>query len=403
MKLKKLFTICAAMLCITSALQLSVSAENDIVSVMVDNSPVEFEDQTPVIIEGHTLVPIRAVFEKAGATVNWDQETQTATISKDKYVVTIKYGDSFMYKNGVAVALEQPADVINNRTMIPVRAIAEAMDFAVTWDGHHSLILVATDGKPYRAYAFRKAGFKTLEDAAEFYSNGEALERIDLDGDGTPESIEFTSSQDLFSNPTPVLKINGIDYTAGLGSMTSVYSMAVVDVDSGDGKKDIVVSENGDTLTARFYRYENGILKVMAKDNVPSAIPYASKLLLSGTGFIISDLTGVCFTDIMVTGCIYKVEADGAVSLYRMSGIDAIFGRNLYNKYDDNMLYNIIYTKSYQSGTYKDMTDVGVINAADISEFKLIDGYRDDEEPKYIELYIELPNGEKAVITPYKS
>ena len=86
-----------------------------------------------------------------------------------------------------------------------------------------------------------------------------------------------------------------------------------------------------------------------------------------------------------------------------MSGIDAIFGRNLYNKYDDNMLYNIIYTKSYQSGTYKDMTDVGVINAADISEFKLIDGYRDDEEPKYIELYIELPNGEKAVITPYKS
>ena len=235
MKLKKLFTAMAVTCCAFALTGVIANAENDVVSVTVDNVAVEF-DQNPVIIEGHTLVPVRAVFEQAGATVTWDQPTQTATITKDEYIVTIKYGDSVMYKNGQSIELEQPADVINNRTMIPVRAIAEAMDFAVTWDGHHSLILISTTGKPYRAFAFLKTGFRTLEDQAEFYSNGSALVDIDLDGDGRRENISFSSSYDVLSDPTPVLVIDGNDYTAGLGSVTSVYSMAVVDLDINDGK-----------------------------------------------------------------------------------------------------------------------------------------------------------------------
>ena len=190
MKFKKLILTVIAVLAVSVPMSMSAYAENDVVTVMVDNETVEF-DQNPVIIEGHTLVPVRAVFEKAGAEVMWDQPTQTATISRGDYVVTIKYGESVMYKNGTAIALEQPADVINNRTMIPVRAIAEAMDFSVTWDGHHSLILVSTSGKPYRAYAYLKLGFKTLEDASEFYCDGSALTEIDLDGDGKAEVVEF--------------------------------------------------------------------------------------------------------------------------------------------------------------------------------------------------------------------
>lgn len=401
MKLRKIF-IGFAVLGIMGALSFSAMAENDVVTVTVDNEAVVFEDQQPVIVEGHTLVPVRAVFEKAGATVTWDQPTQTATISNDEYVVTIKYGDKVMYRNGDAIELEQPADVINNRTMIPVRAIAEAMNYAVTWDGHHSLILVSTTGKPYRPFAFLKTGFRTLEDQAEFYCDGSALEDIDLDGDGIKETIEFSRSDDLFEDSTPVLVIDGIDYTAGLGSMTSVHSMAVVDVDKNDETKEIIISENGNTLNAQFYRYENGILTMLQKDGVAAAVPYASKLLLSGTGYLISDLSGVCFTDIMVTGCVYRMDTDN-VALYRMSSIESIFGRNLYKVNEDSMLYNIIYTKSYQEGTYKNMTDVGVINSADITEFKLLDGYRDFDDPKYLELYIELPNGEKAVITPYRT
>ncbi len=401
MKFKKLL-LALAIVGVIGSFATGVMAENDVVSVKVDNETVVFGDQTPVIVEGHTLVPIRAVFEKAGAEVTWDQPTQTATISRDGYIVTIKYGEKVMYRNGEAIELEQPADVINNRTMIPVRAIAEAMDFAVTWDGHHSLILVSTTGKPYRPFAFLKTGFRTLSDQAEFYSDGGAMQDIDLDGDGKMEMVEFSRSDDLFTDPTPVLVINGIDYTGGLGAITSVHSMAVVDIDTKDDTKEIIISENGDALTARFYRYDNGILKILKEGDEASKIPYASQLLLSGTGYLISDLTGVCFTDIMVTGSLYRLEND-SVPLRRMNAIESIFNRNLYNTYNDNMLYHIIYTKSYQPGSYKDMTDVGVISSQDLESFKLLNGYHDEDDKKYIELYIELPNGEKAVITPYRS
>lgn len=400
-KLKKFLGAAAAAAGLTAMMATGASAEADVVTVTVDNTAVVF-DQNPVIIDGRTLVPVRAVFEQAGAVVDWNQDTQTATIARGDYTVTIKYGDNALYKNGERVELEVASTMINNRILIPVRAIAEAMDFAVTWDGHHSMVLVSTTGKPYRPYAFLKTGFRTLDDAAEFFSNGAALETgIDLDGDGMTETIEFTSAQDLSSITAPVLKINDVDYTANLGSVMSVYSMAVVDLDSSDNKKEIVISENGNTLTARFYRYENGILKAISNENGVCEISYASRLLVSGTGYIISDLNGACFVDIMVTGGVYKLETD-KLTLYRMRSIESIFGRNLYKTYDDNMLYHIIYTNNYTQGAYREITDTGVVNSSDLEHFKIIDGYMDPKNPTYIELFVELSDGTKAVIKPYQ-
>ena len=225
---------------------------------------------------------------------------------------------------------------------------------------------------------------------------------MDLDNDGTPETIEFNSAQDMSAISAPVLTIDGIDYMAGLGTLTSAYSMAVVDIDRNDAYKEIIISENGDTLNARFYRYENGILKVISGSSSPMTVSYASKLLLSGTGYIISDLTGTCYVDIMVTGGVYKLE-DTQLTLFRMRSIESIYGRNLYRVYDDNMLYHVIYTGNYSAGSYKDITDTGVISSADLQQFKILDGYVDPENPRYIELYIELPDGNTAVIRPYQT
>ena len=76
--------LCAAFL---AAPAVPAMAEENTISVIVDNKNVEF-DQPPVIEEGRTLVPLRAVFEKAGAVVDWNQETQTATIQRGSYVET---------------------------------------------------------------------------------------------------------------------------------------------------------------------------------------------------------------------------------------------------------------------------------------------------------------------------
>lgn len=383
----------------------AVNAEQDIVTVSVDNKMVEF-DQNPIIVDGHTMVPIRAVFEKAGATVDWNQGNQTAAIALGNYVVTIKYGDNCIYKNGNRIDIEAPAISVNDRILIPVRAIAEAMDFAVTWDGHHSLVLVSTTGKPYRPYAFRKTGFRTLEDASEFYTRS-GNTSIDLDNDGKPEELEFNTAEDFSVLAKPVLSINGMNYTYGLTSISNAYSMAVVDLDVNDNTKEIVITENGDVRNAYFYHYDNGILKpIKNSDGTPVTISYASQLFISGENLIINDISGACFVDIMVTGGVYQYVGDEDLNkcnivLRPMSSIEAIFGRNLYNTYPDNMVYKIIYTSSYTPGSYKNVNEVGTITSSQLDHFQILDGYCDKENPTYLELYIKMSDGTTAVIKPY--
>lgn len=383
------------------ACAMTVRAEEDVVTVWVDNEQVTF-DQNPVIMNNRTLVPLRAVFEKAGASVEWNQDTLTALIKRDGYDVEITFGSNIMHKNGQEVELDVPASMVNNRMLIPVRAISEAMDYAVTWDGFHSMVHVATDGKPYRAYASRKQGFKTLEDASLFFANNnDSNSSIDLDNDGKNDTIEFVQSNDLSYLTGSVLKINGIDYTSNIGDLLNAYSIAVVDLDKTDNLKEIVITENNNVLTAYFYHYENGILKQLKYDNLPSSITYASKLFVSGTGWLLSDLTGVSFTDIMVSPAIYRFETD-SVKLYTIS-IDKIYGRNLYKTYDDTMLYHAVYTNDYVPGSYLNTTsDAGVIDTSAISHFKLINGYYDEDDPRTVELYVEFPDGSRAVLIPYK-
>ena len=409
MRFLKLIAGAAAAAGLCAALTVCAAAESDIVSVSVDNDLVTF-DQPPIIIDpGYTMVPIRAVFEKAGAEVDWDQESQTAIIKKNDVTVTIKIGDTAMYRNGTRIELDAPAMVTTTgtyRTLIPVRAIAEAMDYAVTWDGHHSLVLVSTTGKPYRPYAFIKKGFRTLEDAAQFYTETAAKTSIDLDNDGKPEELEFTPTNDVSGNVT-VLTINGLDYTASLGSVNSARSIALVDLDDTDNSKELVVSENGDVLTAHFYTYRNGIMSFISDGAQPAEVAYRDKLLISGKSYVLSDLYGTCFTDIMVSGGMHVYQsnqgaADKVLRLTKFQSISNIFGRSLYRTYDDDMLYRVIYTQTYHPGTYMYVSDTGIIGISELEHFKLLDGFISDEDKTYIELFVELPNGETAVLIPYK-
>ena len=379
MKLTKFFVSAAVVAGLTAAFAVGVYAEKDVISVEVDNEKVDFEEfgQDPIVVDpGYTMVPIRAVFEKAGAAVSWDQPTQTATIKKNGYVITVKYGDTVMYKNGERIELDSPAISINDRILIPIRAISEAMDFAVTWDGHHSIVYISTNGTPYRAHAFMQFGFKTLEDASECYLTGPATVRNDLDRSGSEETIKFTPSDEVEPG-TKVLEINGLDYTADLGSITSAYAVAVADLDTSDSSKEIVFVENGDTLLAHFFVYNNGILTEIKDDaGHPAMIPHSSKLFLSGNnGIMISDLLGTCFVDIMVTGSVYRYTDNKSVpGTKQIKGIpfqmkddsnplEPIFERNLYRTYYDNMQYCIIYTTEYMPGSYKVYDDTETISS----------------------------------------
>lgn len=103
-------------------------------TVFYNDKKISF-DQIPVIENGRTLVPLRAIFETFGAEVNWDGNTRTVTATKDGIEVKLTIDNTTAYKNGEAITLDVPAKIVNGRTLVPVRFVSDCFDVQVEWDG----------------------------------------------------------------------------------------------------------------------------------------------------------------------------------------------------------------------------------------------------------------------------
>ena len=102
---------------------------------------------TPVIVNERTLVPIRAIIEAMGGTVGWEAETKTATLNYGKDKIDLVIDSKTAYLNGNASELDTAPAIINERTMLPIRFIAENFKFDVKWDGDTQTITITKSDK----------------------------------------------------------------------------------------------------------------------------------------------------------------------------------------------------------------------------------------------------------------
>ena len=102
------------------------------IKVIIDDEPVTF-DVEPITINDRTMVPFRAIFEKFGAEVTWDGETNTAGGKLDETTVSLPIDSTTAYVNGKPVELDVPATVIDDRTLVPLRFISENFGATVKW------------------------------------------------------------------------------------------------------------------------------------------------------------------------------------------------------------------------------------------------------------------------------
>ena len=101
-------------------------------------------DQPPVMDNNRTLVPLRAIFEKIGAEVDWNSETQTVTAKKDDTTIELTINNTNAKKNGSVIELDVPAKIINNRTLVPVRFVSDCFGVGVEWDGENRQVILTT-------------------------------------------------------------------------------------------------------------------------------------------------------------------------------------------------------------------------------------------------------------------
>ena len=114
------------------------------IPILIDGLEIS-SDQPPVIIEGRTLVPLRVIFEALGATVNWNNDTRSVIATRGDISIYLAIGSNTLYKNGQPVYLDVTAQIINDRTMVPVRAVSESLGANVAWDNDTRTVYVDTN------------------------------------------------------------------------------------------------------------------------------------------------------------------------------------------------------------------------------------------------------------------
>ncbi len=111
------------------------------ITVYVDGTKVIYDSQ-PITKNGTTLVPLRQTFEALGASVVWDNSTQTITAKKDDTNVKLTIGNQTAFKNGESFTISVPPVVENGRTYVPLRFVAESFGANVGWNGDTQTVTI---------------------------------------------------------------------------------------------------------------------------------------------------------------------------------------------------------------------------------------------------------------------
>ena len=131
-------------LAILSILTLSAAA-NEQIRVYLDGKEIAF-DTPPTIIDGNTLVPMRAVFEALGAEVAWDGNKQCVTANRRDTEIKLFVGQNGVYRDSVYKDTPCPSQLINDRVYVPIRAIAESFGCHVDWSEESNAVVIFTEG-----------------------------------------------------------------------------------------------------------------------------------------------------------------------------------------------------------------------------------------------------------------
>ncbi|MGQ0569345.1 MAG: copper amine oxidase N-terminal domain-containing protein [Armatimonadota bacterium] len=121
----------------------AVDVQAQAIQVIVDGQPIAF-DQPPIVIGGRVLVPLRGVFERLGAFVQWDPRTNVVSAARGDTQVQLTIGSRQAFVNGRVVSLDVPAMITRGRTLVPLRFVSEAMGARVDWDPANSAVFVTS-------------------------------------------------------------------------------------------------------------------------------------------------------------------------------------------------------------------------------------------------------------------
>ena len=229
-------------LLITSFAFQTVFAEDDI-KVLVNGKSLTM-DQPPVLVNDRTLVPVRAIFEALGAKVEWNNDTNTATGVLGSTTVEIQIENTVAKVNGKDVTLDVPAKLISDRTLVPVRFISESLGAKVDWNNDTQTVIINT------ANSTVNPNTRTFDNETDFVSAAKA------------ENVAYSDTIDGLvggvGGGSLAFSISGEeDHTSGSGKSLKIENKALkqsrVKLLNTFGNKPLTEDMKGKTYKISFY------------------------------------------------------------------------------------------------------------------------------------------------------
>ena len=120
-----------------------VMAKNDGIKVTYDGNTIDFDVQ-PEIIDDRVMVPMRTIFEAFGAMVKWDGDSQTITAKKKSKTISMTIGNTDMTKNDETYSFDTAPVIEDGRTLVPVRAVSDMLGLDVEWEDSDKTVTITT-------------------------------------------------------------------------------------------------------------------------------------------------------------------------------------------------------------------------------------------------------------------
>lgn len=163
---------------------LSLQIDNPIMTVNGTNTEIDSNNTTPVVIDGRTLVPVRAIIESFGGNVGWNSASRTVTLSLDNNEIDMVIENNTAYINDTPYTLDVAPTVINDRTMLPIRFIAEGFNLGVAWNGDTQRVYIIKntfDEKEYTTLMslvppYSSIPYATINDNTPFFESYEIID-----------------------------------------------------------------------------------------------------------------------------------------------------------------------------------------------------------------------------------
>jgi uncharacterized protein YkwD len=146
----------------------SRNRETDRIQVVINEEKL-VSDVDPIIINSRTMLPMRAVFEALGAKVEWNEEIQTAKAIKDGIEVELVVGEEYAVVNGEKIWLDSPSVTVSGRMFVPVRFVAETFGMEVSWDEEKKVVTIEDT-----SYEVVKRGRVTVNELSLYIGQSES-------------------------------------------------------------------------------------------------------------------------------------------------------------------------------------------------------------------------------------